>query len=135
MSEKPETLLTATQAAQAAGVSRWAVHRAIKSMSLKAVRDNRNVWRIAPDDLAAWCTATAAQRLRAQGDAQAETAFLRDRLAAIEAERDGLRENLADANLRAAVAAARAEAAEADRDHWRALADKLASRRRWWPFG
>lgn len=104
-------------------------------MSLKAVRDNRNVWRIAPDDVAAWCAATVAQPLRTQGDAQAETADVRDRLAVLEAERDGLREKLADANLRAAVAAARAEAAEADRDHWRALADKLAARRRWWPFG
>lgn len=134
MSKAPENMLTATQAAQVAGVSRWAIHRAIRSMSLKAVRDNRNIWRIAPDDLAAWRAATVAPQLHAQGDAQSETAGVRDRLAVLEIERDGLRENLADANLRAAVAAARAEAAEADRDHWRAMAESLAARRRWWPF-
>lgn len=129
MSEKPDRLLTATQAAQAAGVSRWAVHRAIKSMVLKAVRDNRNIWRIAPDDLEAWCAATVAQPLRAQETAQAEGL----------AE---LRGKLAEAELRAAVADARADAsdraraaAEAQAEAWRAMAEKLAARRRWWPFG
>lgn len=117
MSEKPENLLTATQAAQAAGVSRWAIHRAIKSLSLKAVRDNRNVWRIASDDLASWCATTVAQPLRAQDAAQAgeaaEVAILRELLAATERARDQ---------------------AETDRDHWRTMAEKLAARRRWWPF-
>ena len=53
-----------------------------------------------------------------------------------------LRERLLIAERGEAAALARAEAAErardqaeADRDHWRALADKLAARRRWWPFG
>lgn len=52
-----------------------------------------------------------------------------------------LREKLAEAERRAAVSDARAEAAERARDlaeaqaeAWRAIADKLAARRRWWPF-
>lgn len=147
MSERPEFLLTATQAAQAAGVSRWAIHRAIKSMSIKAMRDNRNVWRISPDELAAWCAATVAQPLRAQPAAQGELqadalALLRDKL--LEAEQ---RAAVSDARAQAAerseaAAVARADAAErardqaeADRDQWRAMADRLAVRRRWWPFG
>ena len=41
-----------------------------------------------------------------------------------------LRENLA-------AATARADAAEADRDHWRDMAQRLAAppRRNWWPWG
>ena len=48
-----------------------------------------------------------------------------------------LRENLARANARADAAERARDQAEADRDHWRAMAEKLADtpRRRWWPFG
>lgn len=53
----------------------------------------------------------------------------------LKASIEALRERLSIAERGEAAAVARAEAAEADRDHWRALADKLASRRRWWPFG
>lgn len=135
MSEAPENLLTATQAAQVAGVSRWAVHRAIKSMSLKAVRDNRNNWRIASDDLAAWCAATVAPQLRAQLPAQLSAqSGLPDARALFEVEsrRAEARAAAAEAEARAAIRAR--DQAEADRDHWRAMAESLAARRRWWPF-
>lgn len=47
-----------------------------------------------------------------------------------------LREKLAAETTRAAVAEARANAAEADREHWRDMALRLVSqRRRWWPWG
>lgn len=137
VSEERESLLTATQAAQAAGVSRWAIHRAIKSLSLKAIRDNRNVWRIAPEDLTAWRAATVAQPLRAQDLAQSELAA-----ADVSALMD-LRDRLAEAERREAGAQARADAAErardqaeSDRDHWRDLAQKLAERPRvrFWPW-
>jgi hypothetical protein len=137
VSENDESLLTATQAAQAAGVSRWAIHRAIKSLSLRAIRDNRNIWRIAPDDLTAWCSATVAQPLRAQGAAQsvlgpddiAALVDLRDRLAAAERREAG-------AQARADAAERARNQAEADRDHWRDLAQKLAERPRlrFWPW-
>lgn len=133
MSEATENLLTATQAAQVAGVSRWAVHRAIKSMSLKAVRDNRNNWRIASDDLAAWCAATVAPQLRAQLSAQPDLPDARA-LFEVEARRAEAeaRAAAAEAGERAAIRAR--DQAEADRDHWRAMAESLAARRRWWPF-
>lgn len=60
----------------------------------------------------------------------------------LKASIEALRERLLIAERGEAAALARAEAAErardqaeSDRDHWRALADKLAARRRWWPFG
>lgn len=137
VSEERESLLTATQAAQVAGVSRWAIHRAIKSLSLKAIRDNRNVWRIVPDDLMAWRSATVAQPLRAHDPAQsvlepatiAALVDLRDRLAAAERREAG-------AQARADAAERARDQAEADRDHWRELAQKLAERPRlrFWPW-
>ena len=56
--------MSPAQAAQAAGVSRWSVLRAIKALKLQAKRDNRGHWRIAPDDLADWCAAQGAHSVR-----------------------------------------------------------------------
>lgn len=128
--------MTPAQAAHAAGVSRWAILRAIKSQKLQAKRDNRNNWHIAPDDLAAWCAAQGAHTVRSGAPAQVNS----DAVALRE-----LREQLAAATLAEAVATARAEAAErardqaeGERDKWQAVAEKLAeasARRSWWPFG
>ena len=131
--------MTPAQAAHAAGVSRWSILRAIKSHKLQAKRDNRNNWHIAPDDLAAWCAAHAAQgahTVRIDAPAQVNS----DAVALLE-----LREKLAAAVMAEAVATARAEAAErardqaeGERDKWQAVAEKLAeasARRSWWPFG
>lgn len=41
-------------AAQVAGTTRWTIMRAIKSQRLRATRDNRNQWRITPEDLETW---------------------------------------------------------------------------------
>lgn len=132
MSAQGATHMTPAQAAHAAGVSRWSIMRAIKSLKLKAKRDNRNGWRIAPDDLAAWCGAQGAHIVRDSAPAQA---------AAQDDPTAEVRERLAEAERRAAVAETRADAAERARDlaeaqaeAWRAMADKLAARRRWWPF-
>lgn len=56
MNSEPHTTMhmSPAQAAQAAGVSRWTIMRAIKSQKLKAIRDNRNQWRIAAPDLEMW---------------------------------------------------------------------------------
>lgn len=131
MSAHGASHMSPAQAAQAAGVSRWAVLRAIKAQRLKAIRDNRNNWLISSDDLAAWCAAQGAHTVRdgtpapviAQGPDMAEL---------IE-----LRESLARANARADGAERARDQAESDRDHWRAMAERLADapRRRWWPFG
>jgi excisionase family DNA binding protein len=123
--------MSPAQAAQAAGVSRWAVMRAIKSQRLKAIRDNRNNWLISPDDLATWCAAQGAHNVRDSATAQVAAQGV-DVAQLVE-----LRENVARANARAEAAERARDQAESDRDHWRAMAEKLADapRRRWWPFG
>lgn len=130
MSAHGASHMSPAQAAKAVGVSRWAVLRAIKAQVLKATRDNRNNWMIAPDDLAAWRAAQAAHTVRNGASAQL-TAQAFDAGELVE-----LRENLARANARADAAERARDQAEADRDHWRAMATKLADapRRRWWPF-
>lgn len=108
------------QAADACGASRWSVLRAIKARKLPAIRDNSGVWRIAPDDLAEWA-AHRAQRERPVAAATQAEGELRARVASAEAR--------ADAAERAR------DVAEADRDHWRRMAETLAAKRRWlWPW-
>ena len=111
--------MSPAQAAHAAGVSRWTIMRAIKSQELRAVRDNRNHWQIAPDALDRWRAST----VRTSND-----------LHTTEAER--LREQLASETARADVAEALLAATEADRNRWQAMAEKLADRprRSWWPW-
>lgn len=118
--------MSPAQAAQAVGLSRWSILRAIKSLKLKAQRDNRGNWRIAPDDLAAWCAAQGAHIVRPGAAAQAEAEAV-----AV------LRERLAGLTVRAEAAERARDQAEAERDEWRAMAQKLSDdgqRRRWWRF-
>lgn len=111
--------MSPAQAAQAAGVSRWAVMRAINSHRLKAKRDNRNHWRIAADDLNEWCAHSVRQQQTAHPEESLE-----------------LREKLASETARADAAERARDQAEVDRDKWREMAEKLADKpRRFWPWG
>jgi len=114
--------MSPAQAAQAAGVSRWTVMRAIKSLELQATRDNRNQWKISPEALDRWRSHT----VRTEGDVHTPHTPGTASISVAEAE---LREKLA-------AAIARADAAEAERDRWQAMAEKLAERPRWawWPW-
>lgn len=104
--------MSPAQAAQVVGVSRWTIMRAIKSHELKAMRNNRNHWIIAKNDLDSWQahTVRTVENLHTSHTSEA-VAELRERLAA---------------------ETARAAAAEADRDRWQAMAEKLADRPGWW---
>lgn len=116
MSEQVSLHMSPAQAAHVAGVSRWTIMRAIKSHELLAKRDNRNQWRITPEALEGW---------RAHSVHTPETSHTKHTLEAM----IELREKLA-------AATARANAAEADRDRWQAMAERLSehSRRSWWPW-
>lgn len=109
--------MSPAQAAQVANVSRWTIMRAIKSLELLATRDNRNQWKIAAEDLDRW------RQHSVRGPETLHTSHTYE----VEIE---LREKLA-------AATARADAAEADRDRWQDMAEKLAYRPRriWWPWG
>lgn len=107
--------MSPAQAAQAVGVSRWTVMRAIKSQSLHAIRDNKNQWRISRSDLDAWM-AHSVQLDDAAPDVHTPQLVAQ------------LREKLASET-------SRADAAEADRDRWEAMAHKLVDQpRSWWPW-
>lgn len=111
------THMSPAQAAQVAGVSRWTIMRAIKAQELQAMRDNRNHWQIAPDALDRWRTSTVRTP---------------DTLHTSHTYQDSP-ETLA----MLAAETARADAAEADRDAWRSMAEKLADRPQqggWWPW-
>ena len=110
--------MTPAQAAEAAGVSRWAIMRAINTHKLKAHRDNRNRWQIAPDDLAAHFPHIVRLVRSAQPDETPE-----------------LREQLTKETSRADAAERARDQAEADRDEWREIAKRLADRPRiQWPW-
>ena len=114
MCARTNSHMSPAQAAQASGVSRWTIMRAIKSHDLQASRDNRNQWRITSDDLDRWRSHT----VRTPDDLH--TSHTPD---ALEIERLKV-EVEAERRLRVA--------AEADRDRWQAMAEKLADRPGWW---
>lgn len=120
----PPTHMSPAQAAQVAGVSRWTIMRAIKSLDLQASRNNRNQWRIAATDLERWRLHT----VRAQSNLHTP------HTPEIVAE---LRESLIAESARADAAERARDQAETDRDRWQAMAEKLAERpkgRSWWPW-
>lgn len=94
--------LTTAQAAARSGASRFAIHRAIKSGALHPVRDNRGRYLFDAEELDAWSATRAhlvAQSLRDDSATEPATA-------AAQADVDALRDRLADAEKRAAVAEA-----------------------------
>jgi excisionase family DNA binding protein len=103
--------MSPAQAAQMKGVSRRTIMRAIEMHELKAFRDNRNHWKIDPQELDMWAGAQWAPTGHAHLDVPAlpspDLAIL---LARVEAERDALREQL--------------EQIKDDRDHWRKMAER-----------
>lgn len=117
-----------TQAAQKIGVSRRTLMRAIERLEIKAYRDNRNRWKIDPEDLDKWAGAHWAPSGHTQVDiptSPTSAPTTQD----VEIER-----------LRGEVRVERAlrEAAEVERDRWRGMAETLAATmpktRRWWPW-
>lgn len=121
-SERPVGMpMSPAKAAQSKNVSRRTIMRAIKSLDLKAIRNNRNQWKIDPKDLDRWAGAQCAPG--GQGDPHLPTlptSDLEAKLAVAEAQRDAAREQLIDV--------------QEDRDRWRGMAEKLAEkpRRSWW---
>ena len=112
------THMTPAQAGIAAGVSRWAIMRAINSHKLQAVRNNRNEWQIAEEALAAHYPHIVRSVQIAHHDDSAE-----------------LRVTLAGETARADAAERARDQAEADRDQWRDMAQTLAKRRGFiWPW-
>ncbi len=105
------TPMSPAQAAQLKNVSRRTIMRAIESQELQAYRDNKNHWKIDPQALDGWAYAHWAPNEHAHPAAPTLlTPDLAVSLARVEAERDALREQLAQI--------------KEDRDHWRRLAER-----------
>lgn len=116
--------MSPAQAAQVVGVSRWTIMRAIKAQELRATRDNRNHWQIARDALDRWRAST----VRTPDDLHTSHTYQDspETLAKLAAE-----------TARADAAERARDQAEADRDRWRTMAEKLADRTQqgsWWPW-
>jgi excisionase family DNA binding protein len=127
MSTPTVSLISPAQAAHLVKVSRRTIMRAIDSYALKAVRNNKNQWKIDPSDLEKWASAQCAPSEHAHTEVpllptSAPTDSAVD-LAVAQAQIDHLQKRL--------------NAAEADRDRWQAMAEKLADRprRNWWHWG
>lgn len=114
--------MSPAQAAQLIKVSRRTIMRAIESHELLAVRDNRNHWKISPEELDRWADAQCAPSEHAHPNMPTSPTPEAVELAVTKAENSQLLERLA--------------ATEKDRDHWRSMAEKLAEKpRRFWFWG
>lgn len=111
-SERPVSApISPAQAAQIVHTSRRTIMRAIESLELKAIRDNRNRWKIDQEDLERWAKDQGAPSERAHTEAPTlPSSDMALTLARAEAERDALREQL--------------DQIKEDRNHWRSLAER-----------
>ncbi len=92
--------------------------RAINSHELRARRDNRNRWKIDPDELTKWRSHSVRTQPVAHPDDSAD-----------------LKAALARETVRADAAERARDQAEASRDQWRQMAETLAARPRFrWPW-
>lgn len=120
--------MSPAQAAQLLKVSRRTIMRAIEGHELLAIRDNRNHWKISPEELDRWASAQCAP----SGHVHAEMPTLPTYQDSPE-----VLVKLAAETARADAAERARDQAEADRDAWRAQAERLADRPKqggWWPW-
>lgn len=110
-SERPVNApISPAQAAHVVRTSRRSIMRAIESHDLKAIRDNRNRWKIDPEDLEKWAERQSLPSEHAQHDVLSSPNEIAVLLARAETERDALRDQLAQVS--------------GDRDAWRKLAER-----------
>ena len=144
--------LSPREAARIANVGKSTIMRAIEATQLEARRDNRNQWRIERSALDRWTMdRTGPDRDsptdRVKTDRDSPLGRTRADWSTLVDELDTARLTIAQMEARLEERTALVRAAEADRDRWRALAEKLTDRpaappadppapapRRWWPW-
>jgi excisionase family DNA binding protein len=125
--------LTPQQAAVRAQVSRGTIMNAIKDGHLAAIRDNRNRWQIAPDDLVTWLgDRTAIITVRADNSDTSPDVEKDIRIADLEAELKGKDQQIT--LLERELGDWKAQAQELARRDLPQVQLALPARRRWWPF-
>ena len=114
--------LSPREAARIAKVGKSTIMRAIEAAQLEGRRDNRNQWRIERTALDRWTmNRPSPDRDSPVGRTGANRSTLADDL-------DAARLTIAQMEARLEERAALVRAAEADRDRWRTLAEKLTNR-------
>ena len=145
--------LSPREAARIANVGKSTIMRAIEATQLEARRDNRNQWRIERSALDRWTMDRPGPDRdsptdRVKTDRDSPLGRTRADWSTLVDELDTARLTIAQMEARLEERTALVRAAEADRDRWRALAEKLtdrptappadlpapAPRRRWWPW-
>lgn len=131
--------MSPTQVAQAIGISRRTVMRAIDSRQLQAFRDNRNHWKITQEAFSSWASAHCAPTAQTLPFAQIEQPDTHqvptpDYIAELQAEREARRQ----AEVEAGELRGKLAATEAERDRLHGLVEHLtqpqAKRRSWWSW-
>ena len=125
--------LSPREAARIAKVGKSTIMRAVKANQLEARRDNRNQWRIERSALDRWTMERPdSDRDTPTGWAEPDRDSPMSRAGAdwstLADDLDTARLTIAQMEARLEERAALVRAAEADRDRWRALAEKLTDR-------
>lgn len=125
--------LSPREAARIAKVGKSTIMRAIEATHLEARRDNRNQWRIERSALDRWTMDRPGPDRDSPADRpKADRDSPMDRTGAdwstLAADLETARLTIAQMEARLEERAALVRAAEADRDRWRALAEKLTDR-------
>lgn len=128
-------VLTTTQAARRAKTSRPTISRALKTGDLPGNRGNDGKWLINSDDLDAWADqrssvhdeqrANSVQEQQKPPDLERLNEIFRELVKAKE-DLAEVRQTLARAEAENAVNRERITEISADRDHWRAMAERLS---------
>lgn len=129
--------LSPAAAAKVAGVSRSLISREIKAGNLKATLKNNGHRSIGEDDLDEWI-GRRTERAQVEPEKTVETTTApqdNDRIKVLEDELATTRTSLARLEGRAEATEARLSDLAADRDAWRAQAERLASEARPSIFG
>ena len=134
-------LLTPQQAADQAQCGRSSIMRALASQEIHGIRDNKGIWRIAPEELARWMASRPVTNHRTPGHRpvtkdEVSVSNL-DTLVSSQYESRGeletLRNQRDEARLEAAVVRAEAgqlrerlDETRSERDQWRRMAERLS---------
>lgn len=135
-------LLTPQQAADQAHCGRSSIMRALTSQEIHGVRDNKGIWRIAPEELARWMTSRPVtnhqtpghQPATNQGEASVSNSDTlgnsryepREELETLRSQRDEARLEVAVVRAEAGQLRERLDETRSERDQWRRMAERLS---------
>lgn len=121
MTKDTTKTLSPAQAAKRAQVGRTTIMRALSTGEMRGIRDNRNAWRIAPEDVDSWSSDRPVNDRTMTMDTLGQPAVT-------PTDTPETLARLAIAEARLADALDAAAEARKERDAWREQAERLAAR-------